>query len=417
MPVALAALGALVVSLDASVNIAFPAMAAAFGVGPVAIRWVIVCYVLTYALTSFVAGVLADRRGPAPVFAAGLWISALAFTAYLAVGGFGALLAARVVQGVGGGLVYGTAPALVTLALPRERHGRGLGRLALGLGTGLAVGPLIGGALVEAFGWRAVFLYRAPLAAVLGVVAAMGLPPGRRGGVWRLPPRREWLRAPVLTALGLAALANGSQFAVWLLAPFYLVSVLGLSPAVGGLFFMLTPLATAALAPVAGRLTDRVGPRAPMALGLAAESLGLLAIGTFDAGTPRLAVGAGLALVGAGIGLFQVPNLARVMAAFPPARQGAAGGLAFMSRTLGVVGGVEVIGAIFGARARAGGWQDGFGAGFAAAGTVCALAALIAAVSTRRAEYHDGAGNDPGAAGRATASPTSTASTTPEEPR
>jgi MFS family permease len=386
----------LVVSLDASVNIAFPAMSAAFGVGPVAIRWVIVCYVLTYALTAFVAGLVADRLGPAPVFAAGLWISAAAFVAYLGVGSFDALLAARVLQGVGGGLVYGTAPALVTLALPRERHGYGLGRLALGLGSGLAVGPLVGGALVEALGWRAVFLYRAPVAGILAVVASATLPTGRRAGVWRLPPRAEWLRWRVLSALGLAALAHGAQFAVWLLAPYYLVGVLGLGAAWGGLFFMCTPLATAAMAPLAGRLTDRIGPRAPMTVGLIVEAAGLLLIGRFGADTPHALVAAGLALVGAGVGLFQVPNLARVMASFPAVRQGAAGGLAFMSRTLGVVAGVQVSGAVFGAIERTRGWQEAFAAAFTLAGGVCVAAAVIAALPVRRGRYDGEAGGAPG---------------------
>ncbi len=396
MPVALAALGALVVSLDASVNIAFPAMSAAFGVGPVAIRWVIVCYVLTYALTAFAAGVVADRLGPAPVFAAGLWISAAAFVGFLGVGSFGALLAARVVQGIGGGLVYGTAPALVTLALPRERHGHGLGRLALGLGIGLAVGPLIGGALVEALGWRSVFLYRAPVAGTLALIASATLPQGRRAGAWRLPPRAEWLRWAVLSGLGLAALSNGAQFAVWLLAPFYLVRVLGLDAAHGGMFFMLTPLATAAMSPLGGRLTDRVGARVPMALGLVTEAAGLLLISRFTGDTPYAAVALGLALVGAGVGLFQVPNLARVMASFPAARQGAAGGLAFMSRTLGVVAGVQATGAVFGALERARGWQAGFAAAFALAGLVCVVAAVIAALPSGRGRYDGGAGADPG---------------------
>ena len=85
-----------------------------------------------------------------------------------------------------------------------------------------------------------------------------GVPPGAEGG-----------RGAVLGALGLAALANWAQFAVWLLVPFYLVNVLGLSAALGGIFFMLTPLGTAVLAPLAGRLTDRVGPRAPLTHGLA----------------------------------------------------------------------------------------------------------------------------------------------------
>ena len=370
-------------------------MSAAFGVGPVAIRWVIVCYVLTYALTAFAAGVVADRLGPAPVFAAGLWISAAAFVGFLAVGSFGALLTARVVQGIGGGLVYGTAPALVTLALPRERHGHGLGRLALGLGTGLAVGPLIGGALVETLGWRSVFLYRAPLAGVLAAIASVTLPRGQRAGAWRLPPRTEWLRWAVLSGLGLAALSSGAQFAVWLLAPFYLVGVLGLDAVHGGLFFMLTPLATATMSPLAGRLTDRMGPRVPMALGLVMEAAGLLLMSRFTASTPYAAVALGLALVGAGVGLFQVPNLARVMTSFPAARQGAAGGLAFMSRTLGVVAGVQTTGAVFGALERTRGWQAGFAAAFTLAGMVCVAAAVIASLPSGRGRYDGGAGVDP----------------------
>ena len=383
MPVALAALGALVVSLDASVNVAFPAMSAAFGVGPVSIRWVIVCYVLTYALTSFGAGLLADRFGPGPVFTAGLWISTAAFAGYLAVSSFGLLLAARVLQGVGGGLIYGTAPALITLALPRERHGFGLGRLALGMGAGLAVGPIIGGALVDASGWRAVFLYRAPLALVVGLLSVLLLPRGGRVGAWRLPPRAEWLRGRVLGALVLSALANWAQFAVWLLVPYYLVGVLGLSAARAGFLFMLTPLGTAVMSPLAGRITDRVGPRLPITLGLAAEAAGLFLIGRLDAASSWPVVGAALALVGLGLGLFQVPNLAQVMRAFPPARQGAAGGLAFMSRTLGVVAGVQASATVFGALERELGWSAAFTAAFAVAGVVCTFAAALALVSLR----------------------------------
>src|SRR5258705_3437744 len=97
-------------------------MSAAFGVGPVSIRWVIVCYVLTYALTSFGAGLLADRFGPGPVFTAGLSVSTPALAGYLPVASLGLLLPARVLQGVGGRLIYRTPPAPITLALAPERH-------------------------------------------------------------------------------------------------------------------------------------------------------------------------------------------------------------------------------------------------------------------------------------------------------
>jgi len=164
---------------------------------------------------------------------------------------------------------------------------------------------------------------------------------------------------------------------------------------------MLTPLATAAMSPLAGRLTDRVGSRVPMALGLVMEAAGLLFISGFTAATPYAAVMAGLALVGAGVGLFQVPNLARVMTSFPAARQGAAGGLAFMSRTLGVVAGVQATGAVFGALERARGWQAGFAAAFVLAGAVCVAAAVIAAIPSGRGRYDGDAGAEPG--GRAAA--------------
>src|SRR3970282_1987317 len=148
------------------------------------------------------------------------------------------------------------------------------------------------------------------------------------------------LRWPVLQAGLLAFLANHAQFAVWLLAPYYLIGARGLSAAAGGLLFMLTPLAMAIAAPVAGRAADRWGARGPMAVGLATEAAGLLFVARCGGSTPIALVGAALALVGLGLGVFQVPNIAQAMAAFPPRQQGAAGGFSFLSRTAGIVVGV-----------------------------------------------------------------------------
>jgi MFS family permease len=383
VPVLLAALGTLAVSLDSSINMALPAMAGAFGVGPGGIRWVIICYVLTYALTAFAAGVLADRLGPAPVFAAGLWVSCGAFAAYALATSIPALLLLRVVQGIGGGLVYGTAPALVTLSLPRERHGRGLGLMSLGLGAGLATGPLLGGAVVEALGWVAVFLVRAPIMGALAVLAAAGLGSMRADRVVpRIIATRDLARLPVLTAALLAFLANYSQFAVWLLVPFFLVSVLGLRPAAGGLLFMLTPLGTAAAAPLGGWATDRIGARWPLVLGLVMEAGGLFAVSRLGGEARALPVATGLALVGLGVGLFQVPNLAQMMAAFPTAQQGAAGGLAFLSRTSGSAVGVQITAMLFESRLGAAGFLGAFRWALLCAALACALGAALALVSS-----------------------------------
>jgi MFS family permease len=379
MPVLLAALGALLMSLDSAINIVLPAMAAAFGVAPAAIRWVIICYVLTYALTAFAAGVLADRLGPGPVFAAGLWISGAAFLGYALAHSYGLVLLLRVLQGLGGGLVYGTAPALVTLSLPRERHGRGLGTMSLGLGVGLGVGPILGGVLLDAFGWSAAFLFRAPLFLAMAVLAQARL--GARGGapaVSRRVALEDLLRLPVLRSAVLAFLSNHAQFAVWLLVPFFLVGPLGLSPSVGGVVFTLTPLGAALAAPLGGAATDRIGPRWPLVSGLALELAGLLAIARMTEATPLPLVGAGMALVGLGVGLFQVPNLAQMMAAFPQAQQGAAGGLGFLGRTLGSAVGVQVTAVLFDARLGRDGFLPAFHGAFLAAAAVCALAVALA---------------------------------------
>jgi MFS family permease len=386
VPVLLAALGVLTISLDAALNIAFPAIAAAFGTDPTAMRWVIIGYVFTYALTAFAAGVLADRVGPGRVFAAGAWITLASYAGFLAVGtSFGALLAVRVVQGFGGGLIYGTAPALITLSLPRERHGRGLAMLTLGMGLGSAVAPPIGGALVDALGWPWVFLFRAPVALLVGVLAVRTALPRTGTGAWRLPARGEWLRWPVTSALVATALANGAQFAIWLLAPFYLVRELGLTATAGAWLFMLCPLGSAVVSPLAGWLADRVGRRGPMVAGLLLQGVALLVFGRFDPQTPLAVVAVGFAAVGGGLGVFQVPNMAQVMAGFPASRQGAAGGLAFMSRTLGVVAGVQSAGAIFSALEPRLGFGGAFAAAFTVAAAACGVAAALVAMPRRPA--------------------------------
>ena len=379
-PVFLAALGALLVSLDSSLNIALPAVAADFGIGPEAVRWMIICYVATYALTAFGAGMLGDRIGAARVFSAGAWLSAIVFAAYAVAPSFAAVLACRIAQGITGGLIYGTASALVTQSLPRERHGRGLGLMSLGLGVGVAVGPVLGGVLVDAFGWRSVFLYRAPLAAALGAAALVMAPRSRAEGA--TSPRAlafgDVARLDVLLPGLLTFLSSAAQFSVWLLIPFYLVSAQALSASTGGVLFALSPLGTALAAPVSGWAADRLGTRWPVVIGLAVEMAGLLIISRLAADSSLVTVVVGLLLVGLGVGIFQVANLAQMMAAFPRTQQGAAGGLAFLARALGSAAGVQVSAALFGARAAAVGFMPAFQGAFLGAAIVAGVAALLA---------------------------------------
>jgi MFS family permease len=376
-----AAAGALVVSLDSMMNIAFPAIAKAFSVPPERVRWVIICYVLTYAITSFVGGAAADRVGHVAVFRVGLALSVVAFVMGGVAPSFDWLLVARVVQGFAGGLIYGTAPALATAGAPPQARGRRLGFLSAAMGLGL-LGSLPAGALVEAFGWRAVYHVRVPAAlAVLVWAAATGAEPGERArtpvGLGDVAP------GPVLRAGALSFVARGAIFAIWLLAPFYLVETRGLGAFVGGIFFMLTPLGTTVAAPLSGRLADRVGAATPAVAGLALEAVGLAALGFVDGTTPLAAIALALFVAGFGLGFFEVPNMAAIMGAFPSSRQGAAGGFSFLARTLGVVAGVAVTGQIVAARSAAVGFLGAFAESLLVAAVAVAAASALALAGTR----------------------------------
>jgi MFS family permease len=376
-----AAAGALVVSLDSMMNIAFPAIAAAFSVPPERVRWVIICYVLTYAITSLAGGAAADRIGHVAVFRVGLAFSLIAFVMGGAATSFGWLLVARVVQGLAGGLVYGTAPALaIAGASPAVRGGR-LGFLSAAMGVGL-LGSLPAGALVESFGWRAVYHVRVPIAlAVLVWAAATRAEPVERD-------RKPFVLGDVALGLVLRAgalsfVARGAIFAIWLLVPFYLVDTRGLGAFAGGIFFMLTPLGTTVAAPLGGRLADRLGPAIPAVAGLALESAGLAVLGFVDATTSLVVIALALFVAGFGLGLFEVPNMATVMAAFPSGRQGAAGGLSFLARTLGVVAGVAVTGQIVAARSAAIGFLGAFAQSLLVAALAVAGACVFALAGAR----------------------------------
>src|SRR5262249_22883446 len=304
----------------------------------------------------------------------------------LAVGGlagtFDGLLVARVLQGVGGGLVYGTTPGIVTLAATPEARGRALGFLNAGIGVGFTVGPLCAGFLIAQFGWRSTFYVRVPIALVVFAWALVALPATRVAGPV-LVAAPDVLRRSVVAPGALACVANASIFSVWLLAPFYLVLVRGLDATTAGLLFTLTPFGTALAAPVAGVAADRLGARMPMIGGLVPDALGLLLLSRADAATATAIIASALFAAGFGLGAFQVPNMATIMSAFSGAQQGVAGGFAFLARTLGVVSGVLVLAGLFAARRDAVGLQPAFGEAFLAAAIAVALAAVAAAAGRR----------------------------------
>ncbi|MGE0821436.1 MAG: DHA2 family efflux MFS transporter permease subunit [Candidatus Binatia bacterium] len=404
----MASVSALLSSLDSSVNIAFPAISAAFSLDVTLIQWIVVSYVLTYASLLLGCGRLADVWGHGQVLTWGLTLSGIAFLLCGLAPTFSLLLAARVLQGVGIALVLAAAPAVVTLAVAPEMRGRALGLFQMSVAIGFALGPLLGGWLVEALGWRAVYLFRVLPALVLTVVAlriparppeqqknqqfdwigALTLAGSVAGFLFVVSRGRDlgWtslsltllvlatsvsfiifirtelrVQAPVVD-LGLFRrpafaianllniLANCSMFALWLLVPYYLVNVLGYSAILGGVLLTAAPVATALVAPLAGTLSDRLGTDRVSSWGLALETVGLWVLSLLSRDSSAAAVVFALGLVGLGLGIFQAPNMSFVMGAIPREQQGVAGSMAQMMRTFGIVLGVTAASTLFASR-------------------------------------------------------------------
>ncbi len=387
--VLLSGAGALLCSLDAALNVAFPAIAQSFGISPLGITVLVILYHIPLASLTLGGGVLGDRLGHRRVFAVGLWLSFLSFPLCALAPTFGVLLGARILQGTGAGLVFGTAPALITLTVPPTEAAPGLGFLNMAAASGLAVGPLVAGALVELYGWPAAFLFRIPLAVVLALWSLAwlrGRGDGRRLGAptWTLPP------VPATVVLGdvLAFLANTAFFGIYILGPFYLVQVLGYSATLAGFVFMLLPLSTAIAGLVSGGLARCLHPATLIAAGLAVEVLGLAFLGSLGAGSSLSATAAAFAATGFGIGAFQVPNMALIMGALPERHQGLAGGMISTMRTLGIISGATLAPWLFetrraahaGAPAATAGDPSAFMRAFGETLTVSAVLAALAFV-------------------------------------
>ena len=442
----LVGLGTSVVPLDSAVNIAFPAITGSFGLPIEMIQWVVICYVLTHASLMLAFGRLGDVFGYGRVFRAGLLWNGVAFLLCAAAPSFGWLLFCRFLQGIGAALILSCAPALVTGLFPEDRRSRALAAFTMMHALGSAGGPLLGGLLVDIWGWPAVFWFRAPIA-LTALVFVAGLPAaplrGRRepvdiagAGLLALAistllltlnqlqqPGRQLF--PLIALCGVAAASffcfvrwegrvaqpivnldffriggfaavNGASvlvyltsFSVLLLAPYYLVRFTDLPLPLAGAVLAASSIGNIAASPLAGRMIERF-PAAPVAaFGAVLNGAGLSLIGSWGLGAAPIVIVATLVLQGFGVGLFQVAYMDLVMGTLPPRHRGVAGSLAMLTRTLGVVSGATLLTLVFHgleALAVANGSEaaDGFLSGFR---TTFRLAGMVSAVTGVAAIY------------------------------
>ena len=390
------------------VNTALPSIQKDLSASFTDLQWVIDAYTLALAAVVLTAGSIADRIGRRAVFAAGLAIFSVASLSAGLAPDATFLNISRAVQGIGGAAMFAVSLALVAQEFgPASERATAMGIYGATIGMAVAVGPLVGGAITDALGWRWVFFLNVPIgvAAIavtyarlresrdpnatsvdwLGLVSlssgllllVLALLRGNDEG-WGSPLIIGLLagaavmlaafaaielsvaepmlplglfRRRAFTGVQLAAFAvSASLFALFLYLTLYLQNYLGYSPLQAGLRYLPITLAPFFVAPVAVALMARMQARVLMAIGLAGVGGGLLLMSGLSSGSGWTALLPGFIVAGAGVGLLN-PVIADVaVSVVPKERSGMAAGINDTFRQVGVAVGVAAWGAIFLAR-------------------------------------------------------------------
>lgn len=373
---------------SAAVNVALPAIAQEFSADAVLVGWVATAFILAGALLLVPFGRLADIHGRKRVFALGVAVYTAGSVLCGLSGSAMQLIAFRAVQGTGGAMMFVTSAAMVTSAFPPGERGRALGVNIAGVYVGLSIGPFLGGIITQQLGWRGILFFSAPLGALVLVLTSRlrgewAEAKGERfdlagAAVYSLSLMMVMYGFTILSSLlGMALLCAGAgvgiAFLIWesrASAPMFNVSLFrknatfafsnvaalinysataavtfflslylqysrGMSPQEAGLVLVSQPILMTVFVVVAGRVSDRVEPRAIASIGMAvtAASLALLALMPPDADVFYIV--ALLALLGTGLGIFSSPNMSAIMGSVEPRERGFASGALATMRTMG----------------------------------------------------------------------------------
>jgi EmrB/QacA subfamily drug resistance transporter len=443
-------LGSGIAFLDTTVvNVALPTIGEDLGAGIASLQWVVNAYTLTLSGLLLLGGSLGDHYGRRRIFVLGVvWFAAASALCGIAPTDE-ALIAARALQGVGGALLTPGSLAILEASFRREDRGPAIGAWSGLGGVTAAIGPFLGGWLVQAASWRLIFLINLPLAVVVVWVSLRHVPESRdpnargrldwagaalaaaglAGIVYALTdgPARGWT-SPVILATGLGGVAALAAFVVWeqhtpapmlpldifasrqftaanlvtfvvygalsgslFLMPIQLQRVLGYSPVASGVALVPITVVLLLLSARAGRLASRIGPRLPMTLGPLGVAAGFALFTRIGPGASYLVdILPASIIYGLGLTLTVAPLTSTVLAAAPPEHAGIASAVNNdVARTAGLlaVAVLPVVAGISGAGALE---PDRFAAGFrtamAIAAVLCAAGGVLSWLAIRNPE-------------------------------
>ncbi|MFZ9594841.1 MAG: MFS transporter [Bdellovibrionia bacterium] len=404
------ACGTFMATLDSSiVNIALPTLTKTLHADLLRLKWVILIYLLVITCLLLPLGRLSDHFGRKVMYQLGFFIFILGSTFCAFSPSLAWLVIHRGVQAVGGAMLMANGPAIITTEFAARQRGGALGILGMVVSAGLLSGPGLGGLLIEHLGWRSIFLMNVPVG-MLGIVFVHYFvkKDEKRPDTFAFDWLGAWIQAVVLLLctlvfdrhlislaqvsysvlalllvffsglliwverraqmplLDLSLLkdptfwsANLASFltfvafsSVNILMPFFLEGVLHFTPSKAALFMTAIPVTIFVVAPLSGRLSDRVGSQGLSFFGALIGGLGLFSMaGAFgrgmDQSTQSLVILLELASIGLATGLFQSPNNSAIMGAVPLKKLGVASAMLATVRNLGLVFGTGLSTSLF----------------------------------------------------------------------
>ncbi|MBI3975967.1 MAG: MFS transporter [Armatimonadetes bacterium] len=423
--------GSILIPLNSTMlAVALPGIMTDFGVGAGTVSWLVTLYLATVALVLPSSGTLGDRFGHRRVFLLGVGAFALTSLIGALAWAFPVLVAARVLQAASGASISANALSLVRTLAPADQRGGSFGLFDMLISTSAAVGPFVGGVLVGGFGWRSLFVVAIPLSLLAVLLVSAVVPSVRPAPEARLPldlTGLVLLSASVLVLLGaISALRGTSGWRWWgaavfpvllgwfvrhelragapaldlrlfrvrpfasavaavlgatiilhatmILIPILTQTLMHASPTASGTALLAISALSALIAPLGGRLSDRLGRRGPAVAGSLCMAAGLAALWWWAGGATIVQVGIFLGLVGIGFGLSGPSRQTSAIESVPASSTGMAAGAYLTSRYIGGVLGASLAGAVLGAAVTAAAVAAGFG-------TLALVALAVAAVS------------------------------------